>query len=115
MTPQHRLWNKRVKILARRNLKMSGGKLAAQSVHAVLGLAALMEASPSEVATMGNMTCVVLDASDQKFRQAQEALEEAGEPFYVFADAGYTEVEKNTVTCLAFLETDPREVERADS
>lgn len=37
---------KRIKILARKNLKMSPGKLAAQSVHAALALAALVPLDP---------------------------------------------------------------------
>ena len=113
--PQHRLWGKRIKILVRRNLKMSPGKVAAQSVHATLALASIMEASPAELMTMANLTTVTLDASNQKFWQAKQELEANGIPLYAFEDAGYTEVEKNTVTVMAFLENDPKEGERSES
>ena len=108
----HRLWGKRIKVLVRRNLKMSPGKVAAQSVHAVLALASVMQASSAELMTMANTTTVTLDASDQKFWRAKKELDEAGIPCYAFEDAGYTEVEKNTVTVLAFLEDDPKGTER---
>src|SRR5271155_991635 len=105
----HRLWGKRIKVLVRRNLKMSPGKVAAQSVHAVLALASVMQASSAELMTMANTTTVTLDASDQKFWRAKKELDETGIPCYAFEDAGYTEVEKNTVTVLAFLEDDPKD------
>lgn len=107
------LKKKRIKILARRNLKMSAGKLAAQSVHAALGLAALMAATPEDLVVMANLTCVVLEASDQKFNQEGDKQIADNNRVYIFYDAGYTEVEPNTVTCMAFLEDDPKEVERA--
>jgi len=105
---QHRLWRQRIKILVRRNLKMSPGKVAAQSVHAVLALASIMKASPAELLQMANLTTVTLDASNQKFWKVKKELEENGIPCYAFEDAGYTEVENNTVTVLAFLEPDPK-------
>jgi peptidyl-tRNA hydrolase len=108
----HRLWGKRIKILVRRNLKMSPGKVSAQSVHASLALASIMKASPEELMMMANLTTVTLDASDQKFKWAQEELTENGTPFWAFEDSGYTEVEPKTVTVMAFLETDPKAEER---
>jgi peptidyl-tRNA hydrolase len=88
----------RLKILARKNLKMTPGKLAAQSVHAALGLAlkAQLEAA---------MPVVVLEVSDKKFQEAVAA----NECSYVVHDAGYTEVPHGTQTCVAFFEEDPRE------
>jgi peptidyl-tRNA hydrolase len=106
--PIHRLWGKRIKILVRKNLKMTPNKIAAQSVHATLALASVMQASPAELMAMANMTTVTLDASNQKFWRAKKELEENGILCYAFEDAGYTEVEKNTVTVMAFLEDDPK-------
>ncbi len=111
--PVHRLWGKRIKILVRRNLKMSPGKVAAQSAHAVLAFASVMQVSPAELAEMANMTTVILDASDQKFWQASKELDREGIFHYIFEDAGYTEVEKNTATVMAFLEPDPKGNEHA--
>jgi peptidyl-tRNA hydrolase len=89
----------RIKILGRKNLKMTSGKLAAQSVHAALNL---YKQNPQD-----HWSCVVLEVSDKKFEEAKEAHPEA----YVVHDAGYTEVQAGTQTCLAFYENDPREQE----
>jgi len=102
------LKGKRIKVLVRRNLELSPGKRAAQSVHAVLGLAGLLSASPRELGMLANTTCVVLDASDRKFDRELEKQVDAGNTVHVFLDAGFTEVEKDTVTCMAFLELDPK-------
>lgn len=84
----------RIKILVRKNLKMSDNKIAAQAVHAALGLP-----NPDPM-----MSVVVLQVSDAKFQEAQQAHPHA----YVVHDAGYTEVPPGTATCLAFYEPDPR-------
>ena len=89
---------KRVKILARKNLKMSSGKLAAQAVHAALALTSLEKLDPLQ-------SVVVLEVSDKKFN---EKINGEGK-LAVVRDAGYTEVAPGTITCLAFLEDDPRE------
>lgn len=85
--------NERIKIYYRKNLKMSPGKLAAQSVHAAL---ALPKASPLQ-------SVVVLELSDLKFEAAKEAHPEA----HIVHDAGLTEVDKGTETVMAFYEEDP--------
>jgi peptidyl-tRNA hydrolase len=89
----------RIKVLGRKNLKMTSGKLAAQSVHAALNL---YKKDPQD-----HWSCVVLEVSDKKFEEAKEAHPGA----YVVHDAGYTEVQAGTQTCLAFYEEDPREQE----
>jgi len=83
----------RIKVLYRKNLKMSPGKLAAQTGHAVLGLQPIVDTS-----------IVVLEASDKKFFEKIEQLESEGEKHHVVCDAGRTEVEPGTQTCVAFLE-----------
>jgi peptidyl-tRNA hydrolase len=90
----------RIKILVRKNLKMSEGKIAAQSIHAVLGLAQKEELNPQQ-------SVVVLSVSDNKFKEAV-AANEGKINYYIHKDLGYTEVEPNTETCMAFLEVDPR-------
>jgi peptidyl-tRNA hydrolase len=88
---------KRIKILARKNLKMSPGKLAAQSVHAALALACQEELHPM-------MSVVVLEVNGKPFEDAKAN----NNPVAVVRDAGYTEVAPGTETCIAFLEDDPR-------
>lgn len=78
----------RLKILYRKNLGMSPGKLAAQCVHASRRVA-----FPEEVNAV-----VVLGVSDAKFNEAKPKAET------VIKDAGYTEVAPGTETVLAFFE-----------
>lgn len=87
----------RIKILARKSLKMSAGKLAAQSVHAALALGCQQVLHPL-------MSVVVLEVNGKPFEDAKAAHS----PVAVVRDAGYTEVPAGTETCIAFLEDDPR-------
>jgi len=80
-----------LKVLYRKNLKMSPGKIAAQSVHAALGL---MKTDP--VTYSG---CIVLEVTDKQFEAHKFGA-------YVVTDAGKTEVEPGTETALAFWEGD---------
>ena len=84
----------KIKILWRTNLNMSRGKLAAQAVHAALGLATLVELDPMAAV-------VVLGATNNDFKEAKEK-----HTCWVVRDAGRTEVEPGTETCLAFIEED---------
>lgn len=99
----------RIKLLFRKNLKMTPGKLAAQSVHAALGLARLTFTAADPM-----LSVVVLGASDNKFEEKKAELSQPlgpqfdlTAPFYVVKDAGYTEVPPGTETVMAFLETEP--------
>lgn len=83
--------SERIKILIRKNLRMSSGKLAAQAVHAAL---ALPDTNP-------NMTVAVLQVSDRKFAEAKEMP-----GMVIIRDAGLTEVDPGTETAIAFLATD---------
>jgi peptidyl-tRNA hydrolase len=80
----------RIKVVYRKNLKMSPGKLAAQTGHAVLGLNG----------AYASMSIVVLEASDKKFQETKAAHPEA----CVVRDAGRTEVAPGTETVLAYFE-----------
>jgi peptidyl-tRNA hydrolase len=83
----------RIKILYRKNLRMSPGKLAAQSVHAALLLA-------SETRVNANASVVVLSCSDKKFEESKLNKRVVA----VVRDKGLTEVVPGTETCLAFLD-----------
>ena len=71
----------RIKILARKKLKMSPGKLAAQAVHAELALNALVEVDPL-------MSVIVLSVNDAPFNRAKAEHSVIA----VVHDAGFTEV-----------------------
>ena len=96
----------RIKILARKNLKMSPGKLAAQAVHAALGLNDLGYTDANLLDAM--MSVVVLEVSDAKFELARSLASE--HQTYIVHDAGFTEVPAGAETVIAFLEDDPRGV-----
>jgi len=83
---------KRLKLLVHKNLKMTERKVAAQCVHAALGL---YKKDPQE-----HWSCVVLEASTKKFYEAVAAHPEG----YVVTDAGYTEVPAGSQTVMAWYE-----------
>jgi peptidyl-tRNA hydrolase len=96
---------KRIKLLVRKNLKMSEGKIAAQCVHAALGLARLRPEAADPI-----LSVVVLLVSDKKFLEAVPINVHTPQEFpYIVKDKGYTEVASGTETVMAFLEDDPRE------
>lgn len=79
---------------------MSTGKVAAQSVHAALGLALQFPKALDP-----QLSVVVLEASDASFNtQVEEALYDPHTMIYVVEDAGKTEVPPGTKTVAAFLE-----------
>ena len=73
---------------------MTAGKLAAQTGHAVLGLQ-----------PVDHTSIVVLSSSDKKFFEKVEELKDENIKHHVVTDAGRTEVEPGTNTCLAFIES----------
>lgn len=88
---------KTLKLLVRRNLKMTDNKLGAQCVHAALGL---YKRNPQD-----HWKCIVLDASDKKFDEAKHAHPDG----YVVRDAGFTEVPAGTETVMAWWEEEKGE------
>lgn len=101
---------KRIKLLVRKNLKMSEGKIAAQCVHAALSLniKIMQDRYLDWPALNGMESVVVLQVSDAKFKNDIERVLSSGETFFIVQDAGFTEVPSGTQTVLAYLEDDPR-------
>lgn len=101
----------RLKILVRKNLKMSEGKIAAQCIHGALGLQLVLFLGFHWIksALLFAKSVVVLQVSDAKFEEAKTSLAAEKNTFHVVHDAGYTEIEAGTETVLAFLERDPRQ------
>ena len=85
---------KRIKMLVHKNLRMSERKVAAQCVHAALGL---YKKNPQD-----HWSCVILEASTTQFNQAIQRHPEA----YVVTDAGYTEIPAGSKTVIAWYEED---------
>lgn len=83
---------KRLKLLVRKNLRMSERKVAAQCVHAALGL---YKKDPQD-----HWSCIVLEVSDKKFEEAKVTHPEG----YVVTDAGLTEIPAGSETVMAWYE-----------
>lgn len=89
---------KRIKVLYRRNLKMSEGKLSAQVAHACIGL---RTAYPE---VDWNNIIVVLKVSDNKFWEATREHGTESDKSYLQSDWGLTELEMDTPTTFAYYE-----------
>ena len=91
-------------IVIRDDLKMSGGKLAAQVAHAAVTCALESKAKKakwfSEWYREGQRK-VVLKAKDiEQLRSLKDMAAKSGIPFSLVTDAGLTELPPNTTTCL---------------
>jgi peptidyl-tRNA hydrolase len=93
---------------------MSPGKIAAQAVHAALGLNEALEQDleecdyPDRIALSAKLSVVVLEVSDAKYKAAIQQGVESGRTQYAVFDAGRTEVAAGTETVCAFLEEQPK-------
>lgn len=89
-------------ILARTDLKMSKGKLAAQVSHA--SVEAALRSHKDDLASWrkSGMKKVVLKAKDlDELLAYKQKAEDAGLVAAVITDAGHTELAPGTITCLA--------------
>jgi hypothetical protein len=85
----------RIKVIYRKNLKMSEGKLAAQVSHAVKNLGP----------TPADCSIIVLKVSDKKFNELTSKTN-----CYIQVDRGLTELPPNTPTTAAWIEHEPTEI-----
>ncbi|WP_457615356.1 peptidyl-tRNA hydrolase Pth2 [Methanopyrus sp.] len=90
-------------IVVRDDLKLSRGKLAAQVAHASLG--AFLRAKESGVPVEGwleeGQKKVVLKCKDgEELLELYELAKKMGLPSFLVRDAGLTELEPGTMTCL---------------
>lgn len=90
----------RIKVLYRKNLKMSEGKLAAQVAHAVKNLQMTLPGASTPI----DSDIIVLTASDKKFTETVEMLKHEGYEYFVQIDKGLTEIPTGTMTTVAWIE-----------
>ena len=83
----------KIKVIYRKNLKMSEGKVAAQVAHAVKNLGI----------TPKDCDIIVLKVSDKKFDEYLTSSKIG--IIYIQYDKGLTEVEPNTPTAAAWIES----------
>lgn len=91
-------------IVVRDDLKMSGGKLAAQVAHAAVTCALEAKAKKakwfSEWYREGQRKVVLRARDVEELRSLKEIASRAGLPLSLVTDAGLTELPPNTTTCL---------------
>ena len=88
-------------ILVRKDLKMGKGKIAAQVAHASIGSMKKSDKNIVEGWEREGSKKVVLKIDDIK--QLIELIKKAKQkniPYYIVRDAGLTQIEEGTVTCL---------------
>ena len=89
-------------IVARRDLGMSPGKLAAQVAHASLSAVEKADAEARRAWKQGGQKKVVLRSPDERtLFELKVIAEDAGLPVAIIRDAGHTQLEPGTVTALA--------------
>ena len=103
VTNSHSMAVKQV-IIARTDLGLSPGKLAAQVAHASVNASeAARHVTPEwhETWLDGEYTKIVLEGDGEThLRHLAEDADSANLPYALVSDAGYTEVESGTVTAL---------------
>jgi PTH2 family peptidyl-tRNA hydrolase len=88
-------------ILARKDLKLSAGKLAAQVSHA--SVEALLRSHKDDIAKwreQGMKKSVLAVADDKELLEFKRRAEDAGLVSALIADAGHTELAPGTMTCV---------------
>lgn len=89
-------------IVARSDLGMGNGKLAAQVAHASLQAYERAEANARREWKGSGQKKIVLRADgEQRLFELADAAEREGAPHAIVRDAGHTQVEPGTVTALA--------------
>lgn len=88
-------------IVARRDLDMGTGKLAAQVAHAALSAAEKADDSTRRTWKTDGQRKVVLRADDERtIHEIADQARRAGLPFAIISDAGHTQLEPGTVTAV---------------
>ena len=100
-------------LLARTDLAMSRGKIAAQVAHAAV-LAALNGLGTADFATwleQGQPKVVLKVGDANELRRLAEAGKQAGLPISLVADAGLTQLPPGTLTCAAIGPAEDRRID----
>jgi peptidyl-tRNA hydrolase, PTH2 family len=100
-------------VLARTDLAMSCGKMAAQVAHAAV-LAALHGLGTADFATwleQGQPKVVLKVGDANELRRLVEAVKHAGLPLSLVADAGRTQLPPGTLTCAAIGPAEDRRID----
>jgi PTH2 family peptidyl-tRNA hydrolase len=103
-------------IAVRKDIKLSGGKMAAQVAHAAVSCAlAAKKRSPRSFDAWieeGQRKVVVKVADLKELQELRVAADDAGLVNCLITDAGRTELPPNTVTCLGIGPAPEHELDR---
>ncbi len=102
-------------IVVRGDLNLSRGKLAAQVAHAALGafLEAERTGAPVEAWLREGQKKVVVECEDEEeLFDLEKRARKLGIPCFLVRDAGLTELEPGTPTCLGVGPEEEREVDK---
>lgn len=100
-------------IIARIDLKMSPGKLAAQVAHASISAYRDARADAIHEWVCTGMTKIVLQVSDeQSLLNLQKAAIKAKLPNGLVCDEGRTELKPNTYTCLGIGPANEKDIDK---
>lgn len=100
-------------IIVRKDLKMSKGKMSAQSAHASTD--ALLKSHKDDINAWKNqgMKKVILGVDDEKeLLKLRQNAEDAGLVVAIIADAGRTELAPGTVTAVGIGPADEEKIDR---
>ena len=94
----------KIKCLYRKNLKLSPEKLAAQTGHVVGNI--IQRAIRRLQMINKDTTIIVLKASDKKFEEKRQELEQSNPQiiYYLQVDRGFTEIPEGTETVIGWME-----------
>jgi peptidyl-tRNA hydrolase, PTH2 family len=98
-------------IVVRADLKMGKGKIAAQAAHAAVSAA---DKSPNkrDWVAAGQRKTVVKVAGEKELLAILQKAREAGIPSALIEDAGHTQVEPGTKTCVGLGPSSEEELDR---
>ncbi len=100
-------------IVARSDLGMGEGKLAAQVAHASLSAYENADDDAQRAWKQGGQKKIVLKATgESELQELAEEARRAGVPYALIRDAGHTQLEPGTVTTLAVGPAPENEVDR---
>ena len=100
-------------IVMRTDLKMGKGKIAAQACHASLGsYKKASKRSINQWETFGQKKVVLKVSSEKELLELYHIIKENGLPCALITDAGHTQIEPSTKTCIGIGPAIDSEVDR---
>ena len=104
--------NEKIVIVMRRDLNLSKGKTAAQAAHAAVGLALNRKIKRSNWLKSGGKKVILYAEGVEELLSLKRQAEQINLKTYLVKDAGLTEVEPGTITCLGIGPATEEQIDR---